>query len=1187
MAHDTTCHFILFRPGLRSAQRSFVLLVGLLLLMTVAGGSAHSASSLAQASVAAQGEKDVRLLELGKAIERELAGGQQHAYQITLSAGRYLNVVVEQRGIDVVEVLFGPDGKQLIETDNGNGAQGPETLTWITAADGQYRIEIRPFKKDADVGHYEISMVELRAATEDERALFTASQELEQLGNQSKFAEAIPVAERILALQEKMHGPDHPEVVAALSQLALLYMTKGDAAKAEPLLLRALAILEKAVGPDHAETLALVTRLALVARVKGDLARAESLLQRVLAAKEKTFGPEDPNVISPLLGLSNFYTTAKVDLVKAESLLQRALTIGEKQLPPDHPDLFATLAILAQLYQVKADYAQAEPLLRRMLAIQEKKRGPEDGDVGLILVDLATVYLMKADYDEAEPLYRRALAIQEKAFGPEYPLLYFVLDNLGIVYLSKGDYAQAEPLFQRAQAVIEKAYGPENGNLIFPLSNLALIAMVRRDFARAESFYQRVLALNEKALGPEHPNLAFPLSGLASIYLVRGEYARAEPLYQRALTISEKAYGPEHPSVALMLIGVGSFYLAKGDYAQAERVLQRALAISEKAFGSEHFNIVRALQSLAQAQQLKGDLPQAIALLTRSNEISERFISQNLSGGSERQKLALLAALSPQTANTLAFHALSAPNNPAALSLALTTLLQRKGRGLDVMTDAIAQLRRRATPEDQKLLDQLAAARSQLAAFTLKDPGQGSLDAYRAQLKQLTEQVEKLESDISARNAEFRVQTQPITLTAVQAAIPDEAALVEFAFYAPPDFKTFGSGPPRYAAYVLSKQGEPRWVDLGAAAQIDQMVETLRQALRNPKRTDFKTLARKLDEQVMRPVRALLGPTKRVFISPDGALNLVPFAALVDERGQYLVTRYAFNYLTSGRDLLRLQVRVSNRQKPLVVADPDFGGEAATGAGRILTYKSKPSATAAAAPTNAFSQFYFPPLPGTATEGKALRAILPEATFLTQRQATKAALKGITGPALLHIATHGFFLEDLNASADAQGAAPLGVDPARGLSLVGGGSTAIRVENPLLRSGLALAGANEHRADDDGILTALEVSGLDLSGTKLVVLSACDTGVGEVKNGDGVYGLRRALVLAGSETQVMSLWPVSDKGTRDLMIAYYQALERGEGRSAALRNVQLQMLKSEKQNHPYYWASFIQSGEWANLQGQR
>ncbi len=199
--------------------------------------------------------------------------------------------------------------------------------------------------------------------------------------------------------------------------------------------------------------------------------------------------------------------------------------------------------------------------------------------------------------------------------------------------------------------------------------------------------------------------------------------------------------------------------------------------------------------------------------------------------------------------------------------------------------------------------------------------------------------------------------------------------------------------------------------------------------------------------------------------------------------------------------------------------------------------------------------------------------------MLVREQATKAALKQISSPRLLHLATHGFFLQDL--ADGTAGTRDLGLFGAEAARL----PATVRGEHPLLRSGLALAGANQ-RGNEDGVLTALEVAGLDLWGTQLVVLSACNTGVGEVKNGEGVYGLRRALVLAGSESQVMSLWPVSDQGTRELMIAYYRALQRGAGRSAALRQVQLRMLQRQTRRHPYYWASFIQSGAWQGLHGK-
>src|SRR5262249_18486554 len=288
--------------------------------------------------------------------------------------------------------------------------------------------------------------------------------------------------------------------------------------------------------------------------------------------------------------------------------------------------------------------------------------------------------------------------------------------------------------------------------------------------------------------------------------------------------------------------------------------------------------------------------------------------------------------------------------------------------------------------------------------------------------------------------------------------------------------------------------------------------------------------------------------------------------------------------LTSGRDLLRLQVPRQSKSEPLIVADPAFDTIAGAETQLAANIRHPSTRQQTSGPLNNFSESYFEPLPETGREARAIKGLMPQATVLTKDQAIEAALKKVRAPSILHIATHGFFLQDEEAS----------VEKTRGLSFFGGASDlrgnnwAAKIENPLLRSGLALAGINQHKAgDDDGALTALEAAGMDLWGTKLVVLSACDTGVGEVKNGEGVYGLRRALVLAGSESQVMSLWKISDYVTRLLMTDYYTGLKQGQGRSEALRQVQLKMLRSKGRRHPFYWASFIQSGEWANLDGQR
>jgi CHAT domain-containing protein/tetratricopeptide (TPR) repeat protein len=847
-------------------------------------------------------------------------------------------------------------------------------------------------------------------------------------------------------------------------------------------------------------------------------------------------------------------------------------------------------------------YAEAIPLVQRALALREKALGPKHPDVAEMLSDLGLMYKLSGDYARAELLYQRALAIYEQV-QPPHPLAANTLDNLALLYDAKGDYARSEPLHQRALAIYEQTYGPEHTEVAIALDNLAEFYKAKGDYARAEPLQARAVAIYEK-LKPGHPGTANALDNLAEVYEVKGDYARSESLHLRALDIYKKALGPEHPDFAIALANLARLYKLKGDYAQAEPLYQNSLDIIKKTLGTEHPHAGTALNYLTELYEAKGDYASALQFSAQALEVRETNLALILATGSERQKLAYLATLSGETNTTISLHTRLTPADPQALRLALTTVLRRKGRALDAMSDQIASLRRRLDPKDRALLDQLYATQAQLAALTLGGPGKTPPAEHRAAQARLEAQVEQLQDAVARRSAEFRVRTQPVTLEQVRGALPAGSTLVEFFSYRPfdPKAKTWAArfGPARYVAYVLGGRGEPLWTDLGEATAVDAEMARLLAALKCPQAATgleqcpsvavVKQLARAVDERVMRPVRKLLGDTRQVFISPDGALNLLPFAALVDESGKYLVETYSLTYLTSGRDLLRLQLSTKSRRPPLVIADPLFGraqaasNAPARGAGDVSGLRSAE-----------MGRMYFAQLPGTAQEARALGATLPGVQVRTQAEATEAALKQVSAPRVLHVATHGFFLPDQSRAAGGT----------QGIRPGGDASTAGSVENPLLRSGLALEGANSRQGagGEDGILTALEAAGLDLWGTKLVVLSACETGVGEVKNGEGVYGLRRALVLAGSESQVMSLWQVSDEATRDLMTRYYKRLMAGEGRTEALRQVQLAMLRGGKRaqggglaaglgvrgpdfSHPFYWAAFIQSGDWRPMSEQ-
>ena len=839
--------------------------------------------------------------------------------------------------------------------------------------------------------------------------------------------------------------------------------------------------------------------------------------------------------------------------------------------------------------RVQGRQAEARPLLIRSLEIREKVLGPDDLLVANTLGSLADNYDYTGDYASGEPLALRALKIKEKVLGPDHPEVAHDLMEISASYQDRGEYFKAEEMQQRAWGILQRSQQTGTPDAAGVLESLAKTYYARDDYQRAEEYSERGRAVWESLLGPNHFHLAPSFTFLGRVAYDALDYLKAETMFQKALSLSEKALGQDHLDVTGYVNDLAMVYCTTGRYAEGEALYRRALSVHEQEGALSHPVLQETLFGLARCLAAQGNSTEAVKFQSRASEIEERFLAVNLALGSEREKQAFATSLSSRSSRNISLHARLAPGDPAALHLAVTTILQRKGRVQDAVSTNLSALRQRFSPEDQKLLDQWYELTSRLASQVLNGPQKLPAMDYEERIKALEQKRETLEAEMNRRSAGFYPGSKPATLSAIKASIPENAALIEFAVYRPFDPKAPDNpkayGVPRYVVYVVRDQKEVQWKDLGDANLIDEAIARWRQALRDPQRKDVKQLARVLDEKIMEPIRAFVGDAAHLLLSPDGELNLVPFQALVDEQGRYALERYSISYLSTGRDLLRMQVARESRSAPLLIADPLFGEPEDAPVAKAGRARGKPatSATARRSITTGanLATVYFAPLGGTAQEARTIKSLFPDAEVLTGLQATKAALKRAEAPRILHIATHGFFLLDPPSDVKPE-TSKVGVNGTRAIN------ASAKIENPLLRSGLALAGANLNKAPgNDGILTALEASNLDLWGTKLVTLSACDTGVGEVKNGEGVYGLRRSFFLAGTESLVMSLWPVSDYVTRELMKEYYVGLKTGLGRSEALRLAQLKMLKRKGSQHPFYWASFIQAGEWANLDGQR
>ena len=534
-----------------------------------------------------------------------------------------------------------------------------------------------------------------------------------------------------------------------------------------------------------------------------------------------------------------------------QSLYRRSLAIREKALGPDHPDVAISLNNLAALLMDQAQYAEAEPLYRRSLAINEKALGLDHPDVAMSLNNLAGLLDDQGQYTAAEPLYRRSLAIREKVLGPDHPDVAISLNNLAGLLRHQGQYAAAVPLLRRSLAINEKVLGPDHPDVATSLNNLAVTLMEQGQYAAAVPLLRRSLAIREKALGADHPDVAISLISLARLLIDQGRYAEAEPLLRRSIAINEKALKPDHPHFATTLSNLAGFYVIQRQYSKAELFLARALAA----------------EFLWLTRELPLETWQVRSTLSKSNGT---------------------AWLVPFT---IVGEVQSGPE------LAFTTRLNRHGLLQEVERRQALLASSSSIPREK--VDQLRALNTQLSSVTLPMERRAALRDER----------DRLQAELYRALPELQIQ--PVSTVKVAQALPADAALIEFQRFLSFDGRKPANqrwGEPRYLALILKQDGSIQPVQLGLAAPIDAAVQKgLAATAQN--QSDSKAIWGQLSDLVLRPLLPYLSGSRQWFLSPDGELNRVPFAALPSPQQSDvpLAEAVQLRQLTTGRDLLRLQ----------------------------------------------------------------------------------------------------------------------------------------------------------------------------------------------------------------------------------------------------------------------------------------
>ena len=795
-------------------------------------------------------------------------------------------------------------------------------------------------------------------------------------------------------------------------------------------------------------------------------------------------------------------------------------------------------------------------------------------------------------YAEAIPLAEQLLHLVEKEKGSSRQGVAACLSVLGGLYCSFGDYEKAEPILRRALEINEQMEGEESSNVATSLGLLAKVYTELGDYQSALPLARKALRIREKELGADHFAVSTSLNTLGEIYLHLRQFESAEPLFLRALEI-RRAHGNAH-GLLIALNNLCDLYYETRDYDAAEPLAEAALELGENALGKDHIHVAETLSVLGKISAARGRYMQAFEYLREVQRIHFLAIDEMKGFTSEKQKLKFLRKIRKDLDIFLSLIFENLQEYPEARREGLNVVLRRKGIVLEVQRQfqqALLSDGDRAQKIFQRL-NEIRALRSNLA-FSGPGPEQ-SVAAYQERMGQLKSEKERLETELSALSAPYTLYLKKAEANCsnVAAALPEYSVLLEFIQIQVFDFGVAARsrwGRPRYFAFLLTpgNPDDPRIVALGDSQEIEECILAFKNAVL---KTDIQklentlTLSDELYSRIFLPLEKDLGNTRQVFLSPDGTLSLIPFEIFRRPDGDFLVSRYTFDYLASGRDLLGFGASAFQGKKSIIMGDPDFDLRDAAGDRAVSKDSPKKTPAWTARYSRDLRGLHFSPLPGTRVEVREISKILGrEDTLLyTGKNAAEEVLMQANSPRFLHLATHGFFLPDQ----DIYGW--FGNQSSRGLQVHEGAEVDYyRIENPLLRSGLALAGANRvsgRGSQRDGIITAEEILGLNLRGTRMVVLSACETGVGEVRVGEGVFGLRRAFLQAGAKGLVMSMWPVPDRETSELMTMFYEnIISRKMNRAKALRQAMLAHMEVIKKRygaaHPLYWGAFVFLGE--------
>jgi len=919
-----------------------------------------------------------------------------------------------------------------------------------------------------------------------------------------------------------------------------------------------------------------LNNLGLTYYFRGDYNSAEKVIQEAKLLQERMKNTKDSAYAFTLNNLALIYElTGKFTL--SEPLYEKSLKLNKDTLGYSYAE---TVNNLAALYRRMGKYSKSDILYQKSLELNKRLKGDRHPDIALIYNNIGDLYKLMGRYDEAEPIYKNSVQLRKELFGKDNADYAKSLSNLGLLYFSMGRYDQAEPLLIEALDVQLKKKGEEHPEYIATLNNLALLYDAEGKLEKADTLFLKTLGLYKSKFGEENPFYSIALDNLAKLYKKMGFLDKAESMFLRAKDIRENVSGKKHPNYARTIFNLAELYRQMNKYDESETLYLEALDIRRELLGTEHPDFARSLSGLAMLYSKKGENDKAEPYFLEAMSKYLNQVKRFFPYLSEKEKLQFWSSLRVNFEEFTSFATKYYSSKPSISGMMFNNCLLTKGLILSSTKKIIAKIRESKEPKVIDLLNKWINTKNYWLWLVQNPSKAEELGIIPDSIANEANELEKL---ISSKSEDFQkaYKQKEVNWQDVRNVLkPGEAAIEIVRFRNNTEKNNIDEKDTVfYAALVITNESKeyPKMVLLKNGNELESnyiklygnLVKILR--IQPPKiSSDIEAdILSKDQEELFQKYWSQIGKElvgiNTVFLSVDGVYNSINLLTLRNPvTKKYLLDELDIRVLTNTKDLIeyRSKAKTITKNTAVLFGDPKYN-------------------------LNPDDVQKIPALPGTRYEVESISdEMLSKKGSSSQRWkvqtyfedlAKEESIKAVQNPKILHIATHGYFEKDVET----------------GKSVFLGLESERAVENPLLRSMLFFAGAeNSIRNEltkttsteiknstsiDDGRLTAYEAMDLNLDNTELVVMSACETGLGEVKNGEGVYGLQRAFQVAGSRSLIMSLWTVSDEATQVLMSTFYRKLLNGMEKRKAFRETQIDV----KSVYPefYYWGAFVMVGE--------